>query len=111
MMKVELNNDKRKIAKVLNDIEDLQNCTVNVFTWVNGSWSEEMGDHDSYSVMVEVEGKRVFIDWKTIRVTDENKFEKDKAFHQAYKLTVELARWIHNKYGVYIANDEWYYFD
>ena len=111
MMRVELNNDKRKIAKVLNNIEDLQNCTVNVFAWVNDCWSEEMEDHDSYSIVVEVEGKRVFVDWKTIRVTDENKFEEDKAFHQAYKLTCELANWVHNKYGVAIANDEWCYFD
>ena len=111
MMKVELKNNKREIAKVLNNVEDLQNCTVNVFAWVNDCWSEEMGAHDSYSIMVEVEGKRVFVDWKTIRVTDENKFEEDKAFHQAYKLTCELANWVHNKYGVAIANDEWCYFD
>ena len=111
MMRVELNNDKRKIAKVLNNIEDLQNCTVNVFTWVNDCWSEEMGDHDSYSIMVEVEGKRVFVDWKTIRVTDENKFEENKAIHQAFKLTCELAKWVHEKYGVLAANDEWCIFD
>lgn len=111
MMKVELNNDKRKIAKVLNSVEDLQNCTVNVFTWVNDCYNDNIGSHDSYSIMVEVEGKRVFMDWKTIRVNDENKFEKDKAFYQAFKLTCELAKWVHKKYGVAIANDEWLIID
>ena len=111
MNKMEMVMNKREIAKVLNNIEDLSQATVNVFTWLNGCWNETDGEHTRLDIMVEVfygvcDKRNTSITWKQVKTNDE-----DKMLRQAFKATCELAQWVHDKYGVDIENDEWLIID
>lgn len=111
MNKMEMVNNKRVIAKKLDTV-DFTDATVNVFTWLNGCWNETDGEHIQLDIMVEVfygvEGDKqsVSITWKQVKTDNEN-----KVLRQAFKATCELARWVWNRYGVAIANDDWLIID
>ena len=111
MNKMEMVNNKREIAKVLNNIDDLSQAKVSVFTWLNGCWNETDGEHTQLDIMVEVfygigNVRNTSITWKQVKTNDE-----DKMLRKAFKATCELAQWVNAKYNVAIANDEWLIID
>ena len=112
MLKMEMKNNKREIAKVLNGL-DFNEAEVNVFAWLNFAWNEELGHHDTYDVMIEVmygigDKRNTSLTWRQFSVIDEN---NNKVMRQVFKATCELAEWLNIKYGITVANDDWLIID
>ena len=115
MLKTEMKNNKRQIAKVLDSL-DFSEAEVNVFAWLNFAWNEELGEHDSYDVMINVfygigDKRNTTITWKQFSAIDKNDCQRDRTTRHVFRATCELAQWFEAKYGMTIVNDDWLIID
>ena len=124
-MKTIMKNNKREIKKVLN--KAIENCPdyekIEVFTWVNNCWCEELGAHESYRVMVHLHGVKdenseygayknsELLTWKETLVLDsEDTDEHNKAMYQSFRATKELTEWCKTNFDRVMDVEDWIFY-